>query len=54
MSDLVEIYQENIKTIFTRIAKLIDNTSTQSSDKIENTITEADNSIREAERIVKN
>ena len=52
MSDLVEIYQDNIKTIFTRVGKLLDNLSSQSSEKSENTIIEAENSIREAERIV--
>lgn len=54
MSDLVEIYQDNIKTIFSRVAKLLDNLNTQSSEKSEHTITEAENSIREAERIVNN
>ena len=52
MSELVEIYQDNIKTIFTRVGKLLDNLSSQSSDKSENTLIEAENSIREAERIV--
>ncbi len=52
MSDLVEIYQDNIKTIFTRIGKLLDNLSSQTTEKSENTLAEAENSIREAERIV--
>ena len=54
MSDLVEIYLDNIKTIFTRVGKLLDNLSSQSLEKSENTIIEAENSIREAERIVNN
>jgi hypothetical protein len=52
MSDLVEIYQDNIKTIFTRVGKLLDNLTNQSSEKTENTILEAENGIKEAERIV--
>jgi vacuolar-type H+-ATPase subunit E/Vma4 len=53
MSDLIEIYQENIKTIYTRVGKLLDNINNQSSDKTDNTIIEAENGIKEAERIVK-
>lgn len=54
MSELVEIYQDNIKTIFNRIGKLLDNLANLSNDKTENTIREAENSIKEAERIIKN
>ena len=42
----------NINTIFFRVGKLLDNVNIQSTDKSENTINEADTSLKEADRIV--
>lgn len=54
MSELVEIYEDNIKTIFNRVGKLLDNMGSLPADKTENSIKDAENSLKEAERIVKN
>lgn len=52
MSDLVDIYQDNTKTILSRIGKLLENMNIQTEDKSESTMMEVENSIKEAERIV--
>lgn len=54
MSELVQIYQENIKTIFNRVGKILDNNIILQSEKGEKTIQDAESSIKEAERIIKN
>lgn len=53
MSDLIDIYQDNIKMIFTRIGKLLENLNNNSTEKAENSLMEAENSLKEAERIVR-
>ena len=53
MSDLLDIYKENINTIYNRTGKIIDNLTLLSEEKIEASIAEAENCIKEAERIVK-
>ena len=53
MSDLIDIYKENITTIYNRTGKIIENLTHLPSEKIEASITEAENCIKEAERIVK-
>jgi predicted RND superfamily exporter protein len=54
MSELVQIYKDNIKTIFNRVGKLLENLVNLPCDKAEKTIQDVENSIKEAERIVKN
>ena len=53
MSDLFDIYQENIKSVFSKILKILDNVDIYSSDKSEQSLNEADSHLKEAERIVK-
>jgi hypothetical protein len=53
MSDLIEIYKENINTILNRIGKILDNLSSLKNEKIEIAISDAENGIKEAERIVR-
>jgi hypothetical protein len=50
---LFDIYQDNLKSIFTKVNKMIDNTNIVSNDKAETILSEADTSIKEADKIVK-
>jgi hypothetical protein len=52
MSELFDIYQENIKTLFHKISRILDNISINSSDKAELVLTEADSHLKESERLV--
>ena len=52
MCDLLEIYKENINTIFNRTGRILDNIPHLSQEKVEGSINEAENCIKEAERIV--
>jgi N-acetylmuramic acid 6-phosphate (MurNAc-6-P) etherase len=52
MSELIDIYQDNIKTIFTRIHKILENVNILSEDKAQSAINEAENNLKEAERMV--
>lgn len=54
MSDLIDIYKENINTIFNRTGKILDNLSHLPNEKVADSISEAESGIREAERIVIN
>jgi len=53
MSELMDIYIENINTIFNRIGKILENLNHLPQEKIEASITESENGIKEAERIVR-
>jgi hypothetical protein len=52
MSELFDIYQDNIKTVFSRITRILDNINTLSSDKAQIALDEAEVSLKEAERLV--
>lgn len=52
MSELFEIYQENIKTVFGKLTRILNSLSTLSTDKVEIGISEAETCIKEAERLV--
>lgn len=54
MSELLDIYQDNIKNVFTKINRILDNLNMYSSDKCEIAINEADTHLKEAERLIKN
>ncbi len=49
---LFDIYQENIKTIFNKQNKLLDNMLTSSSEKGDAIASEAEQNLKEAEKIV--
>ena len=49
----MDIYIENINTIFNRIGKILENLNHLPQEKIEASITESENGIKEAERIVR-
>jgi exonuclease VII small subunit len=50
---LFDIYQDNIKAIFNKQNKLLDSLMAASYEKGESIINEADQNIKEAEKIVK-
>ena len=54
MTELFEIYQENIKILFGKITRILDNVNTFSNDKIDQSLNEADAHVKEAERLIKN
>jgi hypothetical protein len=49
---LFDIYQDNIKAIFNKQNKLLDSLVAASSDKSDGLVNEADQNIKEAEKIV--
>lgn len=53
MSDLFDIYQENIKSIFGKVLKTLDNIQIYSNEKAETALVEADSHLKEADRIVR-
>ena len=52
MTDLSYIYQENIKTAFNRITKILDSLTISTSEKCSDHLIEADTHLQEAERLV--
>jgi hypothetical protein len=50
---LFDIYQDNLKAIFNKINKILDNCSTASNDKSDSYLNEADSNIKEADKIVR-
>jgi hypothetical protein len=54
MSDLLDIYQENIKNVFSKISKILENLNMYSSEKAESAINEAEAHLKEADRLIKN
>jgi hypothetical protein len=53
MSELFEIYQDNIKNVFTKITKILNDINTVNPDKAEGMISDAENNIRDAEKLVR-
>jgi predicted RND superfamily exporter protein len=54
MTELFEIYQDNIKILFGKITRILENANMYSSDKLDTSLTEADAHVKEAERLIKN
>jgi hypothetical protein len=54
MSELFEIYQDNIKILFGKITRILDNISLYTNDKVEQALNEAETHIKESERLIKN
>jgi len=52
MTELSNIYQENIKIAFGRITKILDTVTTSSTEKSLELITEAETHFKEADRLV--
>lgn len=52
MSELFDIYQQNISSIFKKINKNIDNLNISKTEKVEFELSEADKNIKEADKIV--
>jgi hypothetical protein len=53
MTELFNIYQDNIKIAFSKITKILDNTTSKNSgEKSENSLNDAENHLKEAERLV--
>jgi ElaB/YqjD/DUF883 family membrane-anchored ribosome-binding protein len=50
---LFDIYQDNLKSIFSKINKTLENINFVSNDKADSVITEAEANIKEADKIVK-
>lgn len=53
MTELSNIYQDNIKIAFNRITKILDSLNTLSTDKSSELLSEADSHLKEAERLVR-
>ncbi len=54
MTELSNIYQENIKIALGRISKILDTVTTSSTEKSTEILAEADTHFKEAERLVQN
>jgi hypothetical protein len=52
MTELSNIYQENIKIALGRISKILDTVTTSSTEKSTEILAEADTHFKEAERLV--
>jgi hypothetical protein len=53
MSDLFYIYEDNIKTLFQKISRILDSIPLQSTEKVDLVIMESESHLKEAERLVK-
>lgn len=54
MSDLFDIYQDNIKNLFGKINRILDNLSLYSNEKLEEALNDAETHIKESDRLIKN
>lgn len=54
MSELFDIYQDNIKILFGKINRILDNLSLYSNEKLEEALNEAETHIKESDRLIKN
>ncbi len=54
MTELFDIYQDNIKTVFSKLTKILENIPIYSNETTEKALQEADTHIKEAERLIKN
>ncbi len=53
MTELSNIYQDNIKIAFNRITKILDSITTSSTEKTSDLLNEAESHYKEAERLVR-
>jgi hypothetical protein len=49
---LFDIYQDNLKSVFTKVNKLLESTNVVSNEKAESVLSDADTQIKEADKIV--
>lgn len=52
MSEIIEIYEDNLKILFSRLSKIFGNINIQSREQAKSSLSEAETNLKEADKIV--